>query len=180
MTGGSTVIGESLSRLIDAEHGEALHAAVQILTDRFLEDLALLEESEDFSQTSMEGFLPRKNLRRYGPGFARRFFVCMVIVGGKLFSKKREELCCVAEELALNAIIEQAESVLEMDGTEADYSVLVDSAFQDLDFELMFQDELDGFEDTEAAKQMGVGFLRFEDWFAQFKNTGPVHPYCQE
>ena len=175
------MIGESLSRLINQDHRKALHAAVQILTDRFSEDLALLDESEDFSQTSMESFLPRKNLRRYGPGFARRFFVCMIVVGGKLFSKKREELCCVAEELALNAIIEQAESVLEMmGGKEADYSALIDSAFQDLDFEILFNDELDGFEATEAAKQMGVGYLRFDDWFTQFKNTGPVHPYCQD
>lgn len=167
----------ALSRVVDKSHQEALKTSISILIDQFHEDLANLEAGGSFADTSMAVYLPEKNLSRYSLLFAKQFFVCLNIVSWKLFSRHREELCCLAEELALKAIIDCASAVLEMDNKEADFSALYDSAFQDLDFEILFTPSLDGFEDTPAGKEMGIGYLRFEDWFKQFKNTGPVHPY---
>jgi len=62
---------------------------------------------------------------------------------------------------------------------EDDFDPFEEVVFQDFDFEILYQMELDGLEDSDAGAIMGVANLRFNDWFKPFKNAASeVHPYA--
>lgn len=124
--------------------------------------------------------LPRKYLPRYDFLFAKEFVVCVSTVIWKLQSPDHQQLACVAEELALNAIINQAQVDLELRGLEADLDDVYEEAFQDSDFEFLFDPKFDGIEESEMAEFSGMANLRFEDWFKPFANVPYVHPYVAD
>ena len=87
-------------------------------------------------------------------------------------------LSCTAEELALHALIENANMILKEDGVEADFGLFIDDAFQDFDYKFLYNLEMDGVEDTEVGIQHGIGRLHFDEWFIPFDNAATaVHPY---
>ena len=102
--------------------------------------------------------LPRKYLPRYDLLFAKEF-------------------ACVAEELALNTTIHQAEVSLELQGLEANLDGVYDEAFQDTDFEFLFDPKFDRVEETKITGVSGTTNLRFENGFKPFANVPYVHPY---
>ncbi len=75
-------------------------------------------------------------------------------VAWKLAQPQWHPLACIAEELALNALVRRAEALLEEQGTKADFGWFQDSAFDDLDFEIVFDPAWDGYADETS--------LRFE------------------
>jgi hypothetical protein len=169
-------------KVLPKSHREALLDACSLLTDQFFDDVVHLMTDGDFSETRMVDFLPRKYLPRYDALFAKQFLVCFTTVSWRLFSPGEHRLTCVAEELALSALIDQAEAVLDSRGKEANFDHLVEIAFEDMDFEALFDPAQDGIEDTVIGKQLGMQFLRFDDWFRAF-NRGAVyrvHPYVGE
>jgi hypothetical protein len=88
---------------------------------------------------------------------------------------------CTAEELALHILIEQAKSELQADAIEPDFSLFESLAFQDLDYEVLYDMSVDGIEDTTVGAEMAYGNLRFNEWFEPFLNaTMPIHPYAAE
>ena len=90
-------------------------------------------------------------------------------------------LSCIAEELALRALIEEAKEVLDQDGMERAFGLFEDEAFQDADHEFLFMPEADGIEDSAEGVQLGIGHLRFDEWFTPFLNaSAQVHPYCTD
>ena len=49
------------------------------------------------------------------------------------------------------------------------------------DFEYLYDMRLDGIEDSEIGAEMGIGLLRFDEWFEPFLNAATsVHPYSWE
>jgi hypothetical protein len=162
---------------------ESVVSAIDFLTDRFVEDVVSLERDEDvsFDDTEMSAYLPRKYRTRYDRDrFARKFLVCLVVVGWKLRAPGWEPVACVAEELALRAILLTAEETYAEDhGAEGDFDALWDAGFQDNDYEFLFDPESDGIEDTEYARRSGLTDIRFSAWFDGFNNTPPVHPYVE-
>ena len=161
---------------------EAVVKAIDFLTDRFLDDAASLEHAGfAFGDTEMAAYLPRKYRTRYErDGFARKFLVCLVVVGWKLRAPGWEPVAGVAEELALRAILLAAEEIYADDhGVEGDFGDLWDAGFQDNDYEFLFDPENDGIEDTEYAQRSGLTDIRFSAWFDGFNNTPPVHPYVE-
>src|SRR5690606_34990485 len=92
----------------------ALRDAAAILVDHLQEDVEALTDGGAFANTFVMGYLPEKYLPSYELGFLRRFSVCVVVVGWKLFDPAHEHrLSCTAEELALHAILRCAEGLLE-------------------------------------------------------------------
>jgi hypothetical protein len=127
--------------------------------------------------------LPEKYRLRYDGLFRRRFLVTLLTVGYKL--ALQEPLAplpsCTAEELALHILIEQAKSELQADAIEPDFSLFESLAFQDLDYEVLYDMSVDGIEDTTVGAEMAYGNLRFNEWFEPFLNaTMPIHPYAAE
>jgi hypothetical protein len=82
----------------------------------------------DFVDTTMADWLPPQYLHRYAKeGIVRRWLVTLITVAGKLRAPGWQPVSCVAEELALHAIVRTAEGVYEEEhGEEGDFGVLWD------------------------------------------------------
>jgi len=168
------MIGNAWEDYLPESHREALHDALSLLVDDFLND-------PDNDDPLLVSALPPKYLHRYHGGFRRMFFVSFLTVGYKLALSEPPVplLSCTAEELSLRALIEEAIDVLKTQGVEPDFSEFEEEAFQDLDVDILYDMALDGVEDTPVGVSMD--HLKFELWFEPFLNaTTPVHPYAAE
>ena len=172
------MIGSDSGATLTPVMWEALHGAGDVLIDSYCDDLAHLSTGGAFDATFMSSDLPRRYLARYDYLFAKRFFTCLVTVVWKLGAPEQYDLACVAEEMALHALIEQATMDLERRGVEADFGDFCDDAFQDLDFLWLFDPKYDGIEDSPEGAFLGVGNLHFDEWFTPFLNVLYVHPYA--
>ena len=78
-------------------------------------------------------------------------------------------------------LLEQATNELKADGVEPSFGDFASLAFEDRDFEILYDMASDGIEDTQVGVSMGDGNLEFGEWFDPFLNaTSPVHPYGTE
>ena len=132
------MVGGELSELLPADHRRALSSAIPVLIDDLLEDLAALQRGDSFADTVMADYLPPKYLHRYDLLFAKRFVACVYAAGWKLLSPDAQSLACVGEELALHALIQTAEVILDLNGTQAEFGALYEAAFEDDDYALLF------------------------------------------
>ena len=156
--------------VLSPDHAAALRAAAHELIDEFCEDVAsLLESPEGIEEVSMSRHLPRCYRGRYSPLFAKQFLMATAAVAWKLAQPQWHPLACIAEELALNAVVRKAEAFLEDQGKKADFVLFQDSALEDLDFEVMFDPAWDGYAEETS--------LAFEYWFSPFRDDEPTHPY---
>ena len=170
------MIGEAWSDCLPESHRKPLYSALCDLVDEFLDDLG---DDDNFSISE----LPQKYRLRYDGLFRRRFLVTLVTVGYKLAAPKplAPLPSCTAEELALHILIEQAKNQLQAEAIAPDFSLFVSLAFQDLDFEVLYDMSVDGIEDTTVGVEMALDNLPFDKWFEPFLNeTAPVHPYAAE
>jgi hypothetical protein len=168
---------ESRRGLLGSGSGCQSHAAPPILIYELLEDVVALRRGESFADTTMADYLPPSHRHRYDQLFAKRFLACVYTVAWKLVSPDPQVLACVGEELALHALIERAESMLNPGIADADFSALYEAAFEDEDFVLLFDPQWDGIENAEAGARLGVANLRPDAWFAPFRDEFSVHPY---
>jgi hypothetical protein len=104
------------------------------------------------------------------------------VVGLKLAQPDNITLACVAEELALYALVRQAQVLLDLREAENDeqaWNDFRDLAFEDEGFLFLFDPELDGIEETEWARQHAVACLKFNEWFRPFdpSSHGAPHPF---
>jgi hypothetical protein len=150
---------------------------VHVLIDQFLDDIVGLRRGERFIDMDMAGHLPSTYRHRYDLLFAKRFLACVYTVAWKLQSPDPQILACVGEELALHALIQCAEAILEGKGAEADFDLLRETALEDEDYALLFDPQWDGIEDSERGRRLGMANLHFDEWFEPFREGVPVHPY---
>jgi hypothetical protein len=103
------------------------------------------------------------------------------VVGWKLAEPGDVALACLAEELALFALIRQAQVLLdrEEENDEQAWSDFRDLAFEDEDFPFPFNPEVDRIEETDWARQHAVVGLKFNEWFRPFDppRHGAPHPF---
>jgi hypothetical protein len=130
----------------------------------------------------LAGHLPARYLPRYTPLLIKRFFACILTVAWKLAQPERHPLTCVAEELALRAIIVEAEGVLAEEDEDADFGAFEDEAYEDTDFEYLFTPAADGIDDSPVGAELGMGSLDLADWLKPFGqgDRGAVHPYVDD
>ena len=169
-------LADSWTDVLLESHREALHAALCLLCDDYLDRPADRE-------AIVVSHLPGQNVLKYDERFLRGFFATLVTVGYKLAQPTPPSpfLSCTAEELALNALITEAEAIIMGQGVDPDFSEFEDSLYQDMDFRLLFDPAMDGIEDSEVGDTLGVGRLRFSEWFAPFENaTAAVNPYSSD
>jgi hypothetical protein len=165
---------------LEPELREAVLSGCSLVVDGAFNSLDALADSESFADTFMANWLPRKYLPRYDIRFARSFAVCLIAVAGKLTDRHPHVLASVAEEMALAAILDEGESAFDLDGRKVDMRAEAEAAFQDTDFELLFDAHWDGLEEDDAVSHLAMANLRFEDWFRPFQDEIPVHPYVVE
>lgn len=171
------MIGCELRSILRADHERAMSTAIHVLIDEFLDDIVALQRGERFADTGMADHLPSTYCLRYDLLFAKRFLACVYTVAWKLQSSDPQVLACVGEELALRALIQSAEVILESKGAEADFGSLCETAFEDEDYVLLFDPQWDGIEDSEHGRRLGMANLHFDEWFRPFRDEDPVHPY---
>lgn len=158
----------------------ALRDGLVFLIEELQMDLDALIRGGEFRETNAAYFLPSKYLPSYDQAFLRRFLVCVIVVGSKLFDRVHEHrLACTAEELALNAILTRARDVLEeTEQNPVDFRYVENVAFEDADFETLFDPSLDGIEDSPSGKYLRMVNLKLKEWFLPFSEGDVVHPYA--
>jgi len=167
--------------------GALYHAAVTTV-DHLFGDLAELTGTGDPGATvrSAKGAaffvledLPARYAHRYDALFVQQLIVAAVTVTARLTEGWRP-LACVAEELALRLLLDQAEVRLEAADLDLPgwRGIVEDCLFEDTDHELLFDPGLDGIEDDEESlARTGTTPLAFTRWFTPFNAGRPVPPY---
>jgi len=173
------VIGDVPDGMLSSEQEDALRYAAVVLLDRFFADIGHLEAGGDFADTDMVDYLPARFASKYDHLFAKEFLICVATVAGKLVSPLHSMLACVGEELALHALVTEADGILEARGVGVDLADFLEMATEDADYELLFDMAWDGIEDSDTARDEGMANLAFDDWFKPFRQTDPVHPYVE-
>lgn len=166
--------------LVSSIQQSALGQAVLDLVDDFADDLAGLKQGQPFEELTMADYLPQAFRSRYDGVFARRFFVTLTVVAWKLRSPDAHSLSNLAEQIALYAIVERAEALLE-EWDEADpLSALIPVACEeDTDFVALFHPSLDRLKPSEAKRRFYGTPLDFPKWFEPFGGRGEPHPYTR-
>jgi hypothetical protein len=173
------LIGDVPDGLLSPEQEDALRSAAVVLLDRFFADIGHLEAGGGFSDTDMVQYLPPRFLPKYDHLFAKEFLVCVATVAWKLVQPGHSMLASVGEELALHALVAEAEEILEARDAGVDLSDFLELATEDADYELLFDMAWDGIEDSDTGRDMRVANLAFDDWFKPFREGYPVHPYVE-
>jgi hypothetical protein len=164
---------------LPSDHQEALLDAIDELTDEFFDDVAELLDEGSFAETTMGSFLPPRYLPRYTPVFAKQFFVCLLTVAWKLRAPGAYALACTAEAIALDALIQTAESVMGAMGRRYDFDAFREVAYENEDYLLLFDPTGDGIATAEAGRNLVPTNLEFSNWFRPFREGEPVHPYAE-
>jgi len=168
--------------VLPASHREALRDAAITYLDECFSAIADGEPGQSYADTPIGSYLPSRYEQYYDGRFARDWTTTVAVVGWKLAQPGEVTLACVAEELALFALIRQARMLLDLRERGSDeqaWSDFHDLVFEDEDFLFLFNPELDGIEETEWARQHAVVGLKFNEWFQPFDpaSHGAPHPY---
>ena len=160
-------IADAWADILPESHREALYAALCIQSDDFFGEA-------EHSESLLLSYLPQRYIPRYDGLFCRKFFARFLTVGYKLAQPAPPEplLSCMAEMLACQALISEAESILQFKGIEPDFGDFAEAVFQDLDHEYLFDGRFDGVEDSDMGARLGIGHLRFDEWFEPFLSYG--------
>ena len=162
---------------------EALRDAAIIYLDECFSTIADGEPGQSYADTPIGSYLPQRYEHYYDGRFARDWATTVAVVGWKLAQPSDVTLACVAEELALFALIRQAQVLLdlrELENDEQAWSDFRDLVFEDEDFLFLFNPEFDGIEETDWAREHAVVGLKFNEWFRPFDaaSHGAPHPFA--
>lgn len=166
---------------------KTLCAAGGFFLDQLFDAVAHVSNTEDYEP--LLSWLPLQFSRHYTPLFAKKFLVCTVTVIASIDKWDGESavVSCTAEALALRAVIQTAQDIIQINADSKEYAIDDDdldfSAFEDLmlldaDIDWLFHFEWDGIEDTELADYQGM-MLRPEEWFIPY-GVSDIHPYCRD
>lgn len=182
---------------LEPEQNEALTMSAVMLVERCLGDMFRLHAGEalDEAETVLldEGVLPPSFQPFYDGGFAERFLAVLMTVGWKLRSPHAYALGCVAEEMALHAVVQEARYVMsdvwERAEPEPDFDAATEryrtldletfreGALEDEDFLLLWDLDLVDAQDLDQENKLGFTGLRFTEWFKHFDDEDwNVHP----
>jgi hypothetical protein len=166
--------------VLPASHREALRDAAITYLDECFSAVADGEPGQSYAATPIGSYLPSRYEQYYDGRFARDWATAVAVVGWKLAQPGDIALACVAEELALFALIRQAQVLLGLHEAASDeqaWSDFRDLVFEDEDFLFLFNPQLDGIEGTEWARQHAVVGLKFSEWFQPFDPVGHGAPH---
>jgi hypothetical protein len=169
----------------------ALIFAVGLVIDELFQDLESLGRGEGDNVADSTGVffvledLPQRFAQHYTVRFVHRFLAATVMITGRLAQDQWASPACVAEALALHIVVARARAfieeheLLEPEDIRALYHGFDDAAFDDVDHELLYRQDLDGFEDdAEFSEQFRTSDMRVESWFEQCEHSeGHVHTY---
>ncbi|MFD3998576.1 hypothetical protein [Streptomyces sp. NPDC058583] len=166
----------------------ALVYASEVLIDELYDDVQTLADGEtNVAECRAELWhlaeLPPRYGLAYDELFARRFLVTAIALTTRFTDGSFRELGCLAEELVLKLLLQQAHSTLDLYGLLGDdvaeaLERFADEVYEDMDFEWLYDDARDGVDDDPALAGMGVTPLAIGTWFTPFDDDRYVHPYA--
>ncbi|MFI6421877.1 hypothetical protein ACIBG6_31255 [Streptomyces sp. NPDC050842] len=154
----------------------------EVLIDELYDDVQALAE-EDTTVAECQGHLwhldqlPSRHAPQYNELFARRFLVTAIALTTRFTDGSFRRLGCLAEELVLKLLLEQAHVTLDLHGllddeVAAALGRFAGEVYEDMDFAWL-QDEGES-----GAGEGGVAALGFGTWFTPFDDARYVHPYA--
>jgi hypothetical protein len=168
--------------VLPESHREALRDAAVVYLDECFSAIADGQPGQSYAETMIGAYLPQRYEQYYNGGFARDWAAAVAVVGWKLAQPDDLTLSCVAEELALFALMQHAQVLLELRDQDNDRQAwrdFRDLALEDEDFLFLFTLEFDGIEDSDWGRENAVVGLKFNEWFEPFDpiRSAP-HPFC--
>ncbi|MFD5753326.1 hypothetical protein [Streptomyces sp. NPDC127033] len=164
----------------------ALVYATDILVDELFQDVQALTE-EGTSAAECDGplwhfeDLPERYALQYDAHFARRFLVTVIAMTTRFTDGSFQQLSCVAEELALKLLLNETNVTLETfglldDGVSAALDAFADNVYEDMDHEWLYDDSMDGIDESAVGAALGIAPMAFKAWFTPFDEGRYVHP----
>lgn len=164
----------------------ALVYATDILVDELFQDVQTLTE-EDTTAADCDSplwhfeDLPERYALQYDARFARRFLVTVIAMTTRFTDGSFQQLSCVAEELALKLLLAETNVTLETfglldDGVSAALDSFADNVYEDMDHEWLYDDSMDGIDESSVGEALGVAPMAFRAWFTPFNEGRYVHP----
>ncbi|MCX5229517.1 hypothetical protein [Streptomyces sp. NBC_00233] len=166
----------------------ALVYASEVLIDELYDDVqSLADEETNVAECRAELWhlaeLPRRYGLAYDELFARRFLVTAIALTTRFTDGSFRELGCLAEELVLKLLLQQAHSTLDLYGLLGDdvaeaLGRFADEVYEDTDFEWLYDDARDDVDEDPALAGTGVAPPAIGTWFTPFDDDRYVHPYA--
>ncbi len=181
---------ETISMAIDPEALQAarrrrggLMFAANLVFDHILDDLVMSDADRERlgAERFADEHLPSRLRHRYDTSFLRKLLATAAKVAQDLAGDELTHPACTAEELVLWAILQEWEMLLDLTDLGQSWTALSEYLFEDLDFEYLFDAEMDGVEDDPLAHKTSSMEVRpLADWFTPFNVGSRVHPYAVE
>jgi hypothetical protein len=159
----------------------ALMFAANLVFDHILDDLVVADaERERLALPRyVEEHLPSRMRRHYDAPLLRKLLATSAKVAQDLAGDEHTYPACTAEELVLRMVLQQWQMLLELTDLGPSWTDLSEYLFEDLDFEYLFEPDMDGIEDDPIAhKTSGIEVHALSEWFAPFNTDSRVHPYA--
>jgi hypothetical protein len=168
----------------------ALLYSVETMLDHLFEDIQTLR-TDRATVAEGDGFfvmddLPAQYAHKYTALLAQQFLVAAVTITGRLLEPQWHKPSCVAEALALHLLIEEAKGTLDiydlLDGQTAAeaYAAFQDHAYEDLDFEWLYDPSFDGIDQDPSLDHLDIRPMDVGSWFLPYPTaTRPLHPYAE-
>ncbi|OKJ62398.1 hypothetical protein AMK27_15075 [Streptomyces sp. CB02009] len=166
----------------------ALVYAAEVLIDELYDDVqTLADEETNVAECRAELWhlaeLPPRYGLAYDELFARRFLVTAIALTTRFTDGSFRELGCLAEELVLKLLLQQAHSTLDLYGLLGDdvaeaLGRFADEVYEDTDFEWLYDDARDGADEDPALAGAGITPTAIGTWFTPFDDDRYVHPYA--
>ncbi|GAA4662634.1 hypothetical protein GCM10023324_11260 [Streptomyces youssoufiensis] len=168
----------------------ALVYGTDLLLDELFQDVCALDEDGGSVADCDEPMwlldeLPRRYALRYDARFARRFLVTAIALTTRFTQGTFEQPSCVAEELALRLLLREAEIALDLfglldDGVSLALECFADSVYKDMNHEWLYDDSMDGIDESPVGAYLGVAPMGISRWFTPFAAGRYVHPYAAD
>ncbi|MFE6775649.1 hypothetical protein [Streptomyces sp. NPDC057702] len=168
----------------------ALVYGMDLLLDELFQDVCALDEDGGSVADCDEPMwlldeLPRRYALRYDARFARRFLVTAIALTTRFTQDTFERLSCVAEELALRLLLREAEIALDLfglldDGVALALECFADAVYEDMNHEWLYDDSMDGIDESPVGAYLGVAPMGIARWFTPFDPERYVHPYAAD
>ena len=175
-----------------------LASAIDWLLEHWRQDIEQLRSAHqqfDVDELHMSEHLPYSVRAELTPLLAKKLVVCLTVVSWKLCQASRPYPACLAEELCLHAITDQARTQIDfwehedtdrLPAADPRYQVglddLYDTAFEDTDFLEMFDPASNGIDTSDVGRDLGMTSLSTADLFKPFRrgNGGTIHLYLAD
>lgn len=169
-----------------ARRGAVIMAADQII-DECIDDLQEIDfddegmPNQDRAEYSfVYRAFPRRHRRAYNELFFRRTLVTAAKVAHDLANPDAPPAACTAEEIIIHALGHVATGICGLAELEQPDVDLDEALLEDIDFEFLFDADMDGIEEDPARQAvMGIHVLDVADWFSPYNDSYFVHPYAE-